>query len=136
MRQRDLILIGLVIVSGYDIITTIYGTAQILGGGIGSIVAGLLLGGIIGGLLYYSYEIHNGDFKEFEQAIYPLWFAAVAYDLWTSFMGNREFIIQAEWNAEDAARIILLLGLTVFVSACPIMLSYARNNPKFMGWQG
>ena len=133
MKQRDFILIGLVIVTAYDVLTTIYGTYTMLHSGFPAFVAALILSGIIGALLCFSYEVHQlGTDEFFPMLLKPLWVAAFGYDLWTSFMGNRKFILQSDGEAMDAANIAILVGLTVFVSACPIILSYLRNNTNFM----
>ena len=139
MRERHLILIGLAIVSAYDVLTTIFGTISILGPTVGSTMASILLGGIIGGLMYYSYEIHNSDKSDLMVAgLNVLWFIAVAYDLYTSFMGNNRFIILGALESREAGKLVILLGLTAFVTSCPIIWSYLRNNDRFMtgGTQG
>lgn len=133
--MRGFILLGLGLITCYDVFTTIMGTMQILGNDIGAILASIILGTVIGGLLYFSYEVHSID----SDAIFPnllkvLWALALIYDLWTSFTGNNRFIIKTgiELNDIDYRKLLILIGLTLFVSSCPIILSYLRNNLSFM----
>lgn len=140
MFNRNLILILLGFVTIYDIITTISGTLEILQISIGGIVAAVTLGLLIGGMLYYTHEIFlnkSGDFLP--KAFKGLWVLAFFYDIWTSFTGNAKFVLQdnnvMRLTTEDWKRLILLLGLTLFVSSCPVILSYARNNERFMRGQ-
>ena len=133
MKQRDFILLGLILVTAYDVITTIYGTYTILHSGFGAFIASILLAGIIGALLCFSFEIHKLGTDEFcPMMLKPLWLAALGYDLWTSFMGNKKFILQSDGESMDVANIAILVGLTAFVSACPVILSYLRNNTTFL----
>ena len=133
MLNRNIILLILGVVTCYDILTTMTGTIDILEPGLGAVIASLLLGVIIGGLLYFSYEIHNINSNDFFPAlIKPLWFLALIYDLWTSFNGNNRFIVNTELSMDEWGKVLILVGLTLFVSACPIILSYLRNNQYFM----
>lgn len=140
MFNRNLILVVLGFVTAYDIITTIFGTLDILQHSIGAVVASVTLGILIGGMLYYTHEIFLNKGKEFlTQAFKALWGLAFLYDIWTSFTGNAKFVLQEEdltkISTEGWKRLILLLGLTLFVSSCPVILSYARNNERFMKGQ-
>jgi hypothetical protein len=139
MFNRNLILMVLGFVTVYDIITTISGTLDILQMSLGSVVASVTLGLLIGGMLYYTHEIFLNKSKDFlPQCFKALWALAFLYDIWTSFTGNAKFVLQEKvttLSIDDGKRLILLLGLTVFVSSCPVILSYARNNERFMRGQ-
>lgn len=140
MFNRNLILVVLGFVTVYDVLTTIFGTIEILEVSIGSVVAAVTLGLLIGGMLYYTHEIFLNKGQEFlSQAFKALWALAFLYDIWTSFTGNAKFVLQEEnlskLTTEDWKKLILLLGLTLFVSSCPVILSYARNNERFMRGQ-
>ena len=140
MFNRNLILLLLGFVTVYDIITTISGTLEILQISIGGMVAAVTLGLLIGGMLYYTHEIFLNKSDDFlPKAFKGLWVLAFLYDIWTSFTGNAKFVLQdydlTRLTTEDWKRLILLLGLTLFVSSCPVILSYARNNERFMRGQ-
>src|SRR5207302_7638454 len=112
---------------------------EILQISVGSVVASITLGVLIGGMLYYTHEIFLNKSKDFlPQAFKALWGLAFLYDIWTSCTGNAKFILQENvttLTTDDWKRLILLLGLTLFVSSCPVILSYARNNERFMRGQ-
>ncbi|MGA1133908.1 MAG: hypothetical protein ACO31I_16880, partial [Prochlorotrichaceae cyanobacterium] len=114
------------------LITTVVGTSKILGNDIPSLFISILFSALIGGALYFSYEIHSLEDPGFPQAIKPLWWLSFLYDLGTSFFGNRRFIIQTNFELSEWPKILILLGLTLFVSSCPVILSYLRNNVDFM----
>jgi hypothetical protein len=136
MFNRNLILLVLGFVTVYDIITTISGTLEILQLSLGGVVAAVTLGLLIGGMLYYTHDIFLNKSEDFlPRAFKGLWALAFLYDIWTSFTGNAKFVLQeniTRLNTDDWKRLILLLGLTLFVSSCPVILSYARNNERFM----
>ena len=120
----------------YDILTTISGTLDILQLSVGAVVASVTLGFLIGGMLYFTHDIFLNKSEDFlPKAFKGLWALAFLYDIWTSFTGNAKFILQenvSRLNTDDVKRLILLLGLTIFVSSCPVILSYARNSERFM----
>jgi hypothetical protein len=149
-KQRNLILSVLAVITAYDLFTTITGTIEILGTDLGSVIASVTLSVIIAGFLYYSYEIQQVDRNEFlPSMVKPLWFLSYIFDFYTSFTGNNRFIVQSDINFSGIIKgnaevgvlesyigeITILVGLTIFVSSCPIILSYLRNSAYFMGGQ-
>ena len=119
----------------WDGFTTFYGLSEIMGVSdvmelksieMTKIIASACFALVITGFLFATKTIweiskHN--------AIAPilrfLWFIAFSYDVYTSFYGNQAFIFSGNINDEQ---IIMLVGMTVLVSASPIVYSYLIDN--------
>jgi hypothetical protein len=136
MTHRNIILSILGVGTLYDLFTTLSGTLQIFQISFLAIVMSLLFTTMIAAMLFYTYEIHsNGSGQGFAGLFRMLWLLAVAYDLWTAFTGNAEFLLNMDYHnltTQNWKQLIILVGLTIFVSSCPVILSFARNNTRFM----
>lgn len=116
----------------WDYITAVYGTTQMLGVANIAPVAGIIFGTIISAFMFYSYDIHKIRTEGFPILIKPLWAFAALYDLYTSFVGNHDFVVKGTIDGSNVGRIFVLVGLTVFVTSCPIIFSYLWRNPTFL----
>ncbi len=130
----DKLIIMFILLTGtlYDVVTTIYGTINLLGISPYGIVAGVVFGIIVGGMMYYSREVHTMPVDGFPVLVKPLWLLAAIYDYYTSFMGNNDFFIHATVRSDNWHSIAILCGLSLFVCSCPIMWSYIRTHPRFL----
>jgi hypothetical protein len=116
--------IALIIILGaaalWDGFTTIYGTLQILGTDVAPVIASLLCGALILSLLLNTKRIMSWE-SDFSGGLLRLfWFIAVAYDLYTSWMGNQTFLVKTTINDHKLA---VLAGVTLLISGSPIVLS-------------
>ena len=106
----------------WDGVTTVYGTATILGDTamISHIFIGFLFGALILIVLLNTRHIftRSGAGSEFFRIF---WTVALVYDTITAWQGNRNFIFPGYLQGQQQ---ILLLGLTVMVSGSPILCSY------------
>ena len=119
----------------WDGFTTFYGVSEIMGVSdvmelrsrdMTKIIASACFALVITGFLFATktiWEISNNN------AIAPmlklLWFIAFFYDLYTSFYGNQAFIFSGNINDEQ---MMMLIGITILVSASPIVYSYLLDN--------
>jgi hypothetical protein len=124
LTSKDYLIAGLFFVAILDTITTITGITEILGdGGIQFFIA-IVLGMIITTFLIYTFPIiyHYTENLLF-LAAKILWLLALLYDLFTSFIGVKDILIES--NSEFGfSQILITIGLTIFVSSCPIFISY------------
>lgn len=136
MTHRNIILSILGVGTLYDVFTTLSGTLQMFQISFLSILMSLLFTTIISAMLFYTYEIFSNSKGDGFSAIFRfLWVLALIYDLWTAFTGNSEFLLNIDYRnltGQNWKQLIILSGLTIFVSSCPVILSYARNNARFM----
>jgi hypothetical protein len=119
--MRLFLLVVLAIASVWDAFTTVYGTIQILGNAPLQIMAALLFSALIFGFVLNTRTImrwHSGFMSGITKFF---WFVALSYDLFTSWVGNSNLILRSR-NME-AATFIILVGLTLLVTASPILLS-------------
>ncbi|MCB0195263.1 MAG: hypothetical protein KDJ65_25165 [Anaerolineae bacterium] len=118
--MRIFLIVVLVAATIWDIFTTAYGTIQVLGFGPAQIAASVLFSTLIAAFVLNTSRIMKlragvvGGFAKF------FWFIALAYDFYTSWIGNANLVTQ---NNGDAQELILLVGLTLLVIASPIILS-------------
>jgi len=56
-----------------------------------------------------------------------LWFLAFLYDLYTAFVGNMDLILGE--TATGTQKVIIAVGLTVFICSAPIGLSKLYFEP-------
>ncbi len=121
----------------YDGFTTVLGTATILGDTNASILLSILFSLIILAFMLGTYFIWDGSVidsvveeREAEGCllffIRILWLAAFFYDIYTSYSGNKVLVVGA--NEATGAQEAILLGLTLLVSASPILVSYLLNS--------
>lgn len=110
----------------WDGFTTFYGISEIMGTKNEEIIASAFFALVIAGFLFGTKTIWETSKSH---AIAPmlklLWFIAFFYDVYTSFYGNREFILHGHVNDEQ---MIMLIGMTILVSGSPIIYSYLIDN--------
>ncbi len=122
-------LYGLGFVTIWDTITTVYGTVSIMGTGGVQIFISILFGLIISGFLINSVKIMSNPSEElFPVAAKILCIAAIGYDLYTSFVGNQDLILNN--NSNGFSQLFITIGLTIFVSAAPIAISKILYDEK------
>lgn len=136
MTHRNIILGILGVGTVYDLFTTLSGTLQIMEISFFAILISLLFTAMVAAMLFYTYEIHKNPSTEVFSGLFRvLWILAWLYDVWTAFTGNTEYLLKMDYKnltTQNWKQLLVLVGLTIFVSSCPIILSFARNNPKFM----
>jgi hypothetical protein len=109
------------IASLWDAFTTVYGTWSVLGRGWPQVIVSILVAIVVLAFLVNSARVWKGKDSP-QSAIWAvLWFVAVGYDLYTSFLGNRDFLLSGVASDEQ---MIVLVGLTVLVSGSPILSSF------------
>jgi hypothetical protein len=119
--MRLFLLVVLAIASVWDAFTTVYGTIRVLGNAPLQIMASLLFSALILGFVLNTRTImrwHSGFVSGITKFF---WFVALSYDLFTSWIGNSALILRA--RDMEATTFIILLGLTLLVTASPILLS-------------
>lgn len=127
--MRLFLLVVLAIASVWDAFTTVYGTIRILGNAPLQIMAALLFSALIFGFVLNSRTImkwHSGFISGITKFF---WFVAVSYDLFTSWIGNSALILRA--RDMEATTVIILIGLTLLVTASPILLSAFWQSRAF-----
>jgi len=119
--SKTLLKLGLGFVTVWDTITTIYGTSTILGQGTIQIVLSVLFSLLLAAYLIRSIPILKNPSEE----IIPvgakvLWFIAILYDVFTAYTGNFDIVLG---NVGGTQKIIIAIGLTIFICSAPIGLS-------------
>lgn len=123
--MRWFLVVILAVASLWDGFTTIYGTLFILGTGPLQIVASVLFSALILAFVLNTTRLMKLR-RGFLSTITKLfWFIALCYDLYTSWIGNINLIGQGR---SDGATVTILIGLTLLVSASPILLSAAWSG--------
>ena len=128
--MRIFLLIVLVLASIWDAFTTVYGTIYVLGDGIIQIAAALLFSGLILGFVLNTKRIIRwrggfvGGITKF------FWLIALFYDLFTSWIGNESLLLTGNGGAAELA---ILVGLTLLVTASPILLSTLQQSSPSTG---
>ncbi|HAQ65307.1 MAG TPA: hypothetical protein DCR43_05590 [Bacteroidales bacterium] len=128
--NKTLFQIGLGFVTVWDTVTTIYGTYSILGDGQVQIVLSILFGILLSAFLIRTIPIIKNPDNEDIIAVGAkvLWFLAILYDIYTSFTGNFDLILG---QVAGLQKIIIAIGLTIFVSSAPIGLSNTIYRDKY-----
>lgn len=125
LSKYDYLMIGLFFLVILDTITTITGIAAILGEGDIQFFIAIVLGIIITAFLIYTIPIMYHDTENLLfLAAKILWFIALLYDLFTSFTGVKDILIESGNSEFGFAQILITIGLTIFVSSSPIIVSY------------
>jgi hypothetical protein len=114
------LMIILVLASIWDAFATVYGTLQVLGDGTLQIAASLLFGGLILGFVLNSRRILKWRGSFFGGLLKLFWFIALCYDFLTTWIANRDLLGQ---DPNSVVQIVILIGLTLLVSASPILLT-------------
>jgi len=119
----------LLIVTGltglWDGFTTFYGVSQIMGTTKEATIASAFFAFIIAGFLFGTKTIWDIAGNNLLSIILKLlWFIALSYDIYTSFYGNKTFILNGQGSEEQ---MIILIGMTLLVSGSPIIYSYIQK---------
>ena len=104
----------------WDTFTTVYATLDIFGTGPLQIVAALLFAALILSFMLNTRRIMQWQFGFVGGIIKVFWFVALVCDFYTAWVGNSALLTRGE---ESAPELILLTGLTLLVTASPILLS-------------
>ena len=112
--------IVLTIASIWDSFTTVYATLSILGTGPLQIVAALLFAALIMSFMLNTRRIMQWRSGFLGGIVKVFWFVALASDFYTAWVGNSNLLAQGQ---ESTAELIVLTGLTLLVTASPILLS-------------
>ncbi len=125
--SRPLLIILLGVVTIWDTVTTIYGTYRIFGDGTIQLVVSIGFALLLAGFLIRTIPIIKNPSEELiPVGTKVLWFLAICYDIFTSFTGNMDLILG---NATGVQKVVLAIGLTVFVCSAPIGLSKLIYDP-------
>ena len=82
-------------------------------------------------ILLFTSRIWDRDSDGFVVIIMRIfWWIAFGYDLYTSYLGNHDFVMSG--NVEGFKELLLLLGLTLVVSASPIFASWVLEQENFL----
>ena len=127
---RNIIILGLGIITVWDTFTTITGTTSIIGNGSMQMFISVIFGIMISAFLVFTLPIlENDDENLVTTGAKILWFLAICYDLYTSYTGNQTFITE-QATAGNIQKIIITVGMTIFVSSSPIGISYLMYYDK------
>ncbi|SRX74754.1 hypothetical protein [Aequorivita antarctica] len=125
--NRSLLIILLGVVTIWDTVTTVYGTYTIFGEGTIQLVVSIGFALLLAGFLIRTIPIIKNPSEELiPVGTKVLWFLAILYDLFTSFTGNMDLILG---NATGTQKVVLAIGLTLFVCSAPIGLSKLFFDP-------
>ena len=112
----------------WDVATTVYGTwvfieNESVFGILASIAFGLVILAIISSTLWIwkKSDLSGMIFK-------TMWFFALIYDLITSWKGNNELLFT---QSVEGFQFLLLIGITVYMTASPIMWVYVNNESEY-----
>lgn len=123
-QGKILLVIFLGFVTIWDMTTTVTGTSEILGdSGISfflSVVFALMLALLLVKTIPIMYH-PNKDLLHTSAKV--LWGAAISYDMFTSFIGNKS-LIESTGSTFDIPQLAVVVGMTVFVSSSPVVISY------------
>lgn len=123
-QDKQILIIGLGVITIWDAFTTITGTAKVLGGtGMAfflSVVFAVMLTTFLIKTIPIMYHpktdlLHTGA--------KILWGLAMLYDIFTSFVGNKNLIESGD-SSFGLAQVVVTIGMTIFVSSSPIAISY------------
>jgi hypothetical protein len=133
MDIKKFISIPLALAVLWDGFTTLFGTFQILGDAnqvaslLASILFSLLI--LIAMLVLPNFLSAEDDLRHFYKILlFILLVSATAYDLYTSYVGNRQFILGG--NVENFSQHLILVGFTFFSSSSPVFLSLLIGQSK------
>ena len=124
MKTIYLLLLLVLGVTGlWDGFTTFYGTSQILGNDILSLIIAVIFSIIITAFLFstnFIWDI-NRENSFIIVMLRGFWFVSFLYDMFTSFIGNKDLLIK---DIGTFSQISILVGITILVSGSPIIFSY------------
>ncbi len=114
---------GLGLVSVWNTITLIYGTYTVLGNGTLQIIISILFGILITAFLLSSIQIlRNSDEDFVTVGAKVLWFLALLYNIYCTFLGNWSLLLNNNTD-NSLASVILTIGVTIFITSSPIAIS-------------
>jgi hypothetical protein len=119
-KMRLFLFVVLTIASIWDTFTTVYATLDIFGTGLLQVVAALLFAALIMSFMLNTRRIMQWRSGFVGGIIKLFWFVALASDFYTAWIGNSNLLTRGQ---ESTAELILLTGLTLLVTASPILLS-------------
>jgi hypothetical protein len=125
--MRAFLLILLTIAAVWDAFTTVYGTIQILGTNFLQIAVAILFSALVFAFNLGTKRImqwYEGFVSWFAKVV---WLVAIAFDFYTSWVTNSDLVIRGDRSGADT---FMLFGLTVLVTAAPMLL-YAMQNPRW-----
>jgi hypothetical protein len=127
--NRNMLLLGLGAVTVWDTATTIYGTSRILGSGPIQVSLSVMFGLLITSFLFRTIPI----IKDPSDDLIPtgakiLWFVAILYDLYTAFVGNFDLVLGE--RADGTQKIVIAIGITMFICSAPIGLSSVYHERR------
>ncbi|MGB0929746.1 MAG: hypothetical protein ACPGVB_03160 [Chitinophagales bacterium] len=124
--NKILILLGLLLVTMWDIIATIVGTVDVIGTSTIEIFIAVLFTIVLSGFLLSTMPIMKNPKDDFVSSGSKfLWFLALCYDLFINYIGNKAIItLDGEIIDLDLTQIFIITGLTLFVTSAPILVSY------------
>jgi len=93
---------------------------DIFGTGLLQILAALLFAALILSFMLNTRRIMQWRFGFVGGVIKAFWFVALACDFYTAWVGNSALLARGQ---ESTPELILLIGLTLLVTASPILLS-------------
>jgi len=126
--NKSLLKLLLGFVTIWDTITTIYGTYTIFGSGTIQIFVSIGFAIFLTIFLIQTIPIIKNPSEELiPVGTKVLWFLAICYDIFTSFTGNMDLILG---NAAGTQKVLLAIGLTIFVCSAPIGLSKSIYDPN------
>jgi len=120
MNTYYVILTVLLAATGWDTFTTLIGTIQTLGGEARVAIAGIIAAVVVTTVLVRTRHIIalHDDLPGFVWRAF--WFVCLGFDIYTGWLGNRDFVYTKELDASTAT---VLLLLTLVISASPILFS-------------
>jgi len=122
-------IVALILVGFWDGFTTFFGTNQILSGGIENLTIAIIsffFAIIITSFLFCTKFILNEKSDDFFPGLLRfLLLVSIGYDLYTSYIGNQEFILGGNVNSQQ---FFVLIGMTILVSGSPIICSYLLDK--------
>jgi hypothetical protein len=130
MSQSKLIfIVGLGMITIWDITTTIIGTNNILGNTDISFFLSIIFTVM---LMQYLIQTIPIMFNQKEDLLHIgakiLWILAILSHIFTSFIGHKKLIESGD-SSFDLAQIVITIGMTLFVSSAPIIISYLIYIP-------
>jgi hypothetical protein len=126
-QQKQLLIFGLGLVTIWDTFTTITGTLDLIGNGKMQLIVAIIFGLLISAFLLGTMPLLNNPREELIiMGGKLLWFLALLYDLYTSYMGHFTFVQNT--RGYGAGQIAVIAGMTLFVSSSPIIISYLLNE--------
>lgn len=124
MKTMFMVLLVILGITGlWDGFTTFYGSHSMLGDTGVSIIMSIIFAVIITAFLFTTSFIWSREIEDEFIGILlrGFWLIAFGYDIFTSFIGNKDIILP---EAGSFSQLAMLVGITIMVSGSPIIFSY------------